>query len=321
MMPTFLVQLFQKRHVRPITMYHILRGKRTFSNLYAAFINDLLPYWGLLPHLERAAYEKEIQSLIRRNQLVADPDGYLTVTDTTEIDQSPMWWPRHVAGLVMPPYRESGDLLTLAVQLLSQLSQHDPHFAPVTPHILIQQRVKQWYRQVAQSHLAAVTAELADLLDQLPPIQALVVVNRFMGRNLDVASWDDLAKQCHLDPFIVQLMWVDGIAQFYTLCQQPQNQYWRPLFPPPTAAVTASAQTTMQLLPGRTIRQVAAKRRLAESTIREHILEAAMLGDQVLTEIPEWGLAPVGCDHVQDFFRDRLSAIAARRMKEDIIDE
>jgi uncharacterized protein YpbB len=181
--------------------------------------------------------------------------------------------------------------------------------------------VKQWYRQVAQSHLAAVTAELADLLDQLPPIQALVVVNRFMGRNLDVASWDDLAKQCHLDPFIVQLMWVDGIAQLYTLCQQPQNQYWRPLFPPPTAAVTASAQTTMQLLPGRTIHQVAAKRRLAESTIREHILEAAMLGDQVLTETPEWGLAPVGCDHVQDFFRDRLSAIAARRMKEDIIDE
>lgn len=319
-MPTFLQWLLAGRHVRPVTLYHILRGKRTFSNLYAAFSNDLLPFWGLLPHLARPAFEKTVDRLVRASALTLTADG--TLTAPRRAGQAlPAWWPTHVAGLVMPSYRELGDDLTLAVQLLSQLHHGAPHFAPVTPHLLIQVRVKAWYRQVAAGDDGPAIAALMALVERLSPPAATVLTNRLVGAAVDAAGWDTLAAHFGWTPFQVQLAWADAVAAVYQYTMADSASPWASLWPPAPTAVTASAQETMRLLQHRSIAAAAAQRRLAESTIREHVLEAAMLGPDLVTVRPGWQLPAVGRDHVVDFFRDRLTAIAEQRQKGGLGDD
>jgi uncharacterized protein YpbB len=307
--PTFLHYLFAGRHVRPVTMYHILHGKRTFSNLYAAFINDLLPFWGLLPHLSRPRYEKMIDYLVHQKLLTEAPDETLTAPPAA----LPAWWPTHVAGLTMPAYREIGDILTLAVQLISQVQHQERHFAPITPHLLIQQRVKGWYERAAKTDLPGTIAEFKSLVTAMPELAGTVLVNRLVGAETDVASWQDLAAHLGFEPFQVQLVWIDALAQLYQAITGGQAARWQGLLPLPTPAVTRSAQATMQLLADQSVDQTAQQRQLAASTIREHILEAAMLGPAVIHEQPGWRLPPAKADPVVDFFRGRLAAIARQR--------
>lgn len=61
------------------TLYQVLIGRRTSSIICYAFFYDLLPYFGSFPKLREETWQKECQQLENKRKLTIDSQGYISV--------------------------------------------------------------------------------------------------------------------------------------------------------------------------------------------------------------------------------------------------
>ncbi|KRN02563.1 hypothetical protein FD13_GL001786 [Levilactobacillus senmaizukei DSM 21775 = NBRC 103853] len=281
--PTDLLQLLdrvQPRRVRAIE--NLLRGRRTVSTLYWGQRYQLLPLLNLAKQLDRGALDAAAQQVvhqglatwdINQERLVLTPAGLSKQrADHYFVPQTADCWP--TIDLIAVRQR-----ILLAVQVASQFSHQAGHYLPLTTDMATRQFVRHWFHQVKNDQLGPqVLTALMTSLDKLDPVVATVMTAQFTGYQQAGQTLGQLALAYQRTEWEIQLMQFEGLAQIMGDAKEPTNPFNSLLQPLWQTPVSRSAQITLNTVKqGQTLAQIAGERRVKVSTVREHLLEAAIM--------------------------------------------
>ncbi|OCS87797.1 helix-turn-helix domain-containing protein [Caryophanon tenue] len=260
--------------------YHLLKGKKSGQTIQDVGLFSLYPYFGILPKLQRATYDRAIQQLIDQQMLVVQPDGYYQILHMPEQLQT------NILYFDGWHYRGNETIffarVSLAVQTLSQQQAGDMRFIPLQKDDYVQRFVRDFLTWAQYSSGVVGTAlkdELTVICEHLTPERAQLLLQRLAGASISGYSWAQLAQYRNESPLETQLAFTSVlheclalIATLHVPLLQALAQNIRM-----TEVVTSSAaQTANYFYAGDTIEQIAAKRRLKTSTIEDHLIEMAM---------------------------------------------
>ncbi|ANZ61981.1 hypothetical protein AYR62_05885 [Secundilactobacillus paracollinoides] len=293
------------RRIRVIE--NLLIGKRSVSTLYWGMRYDLLNWLGYQKHLTREEMETAVadtadQGLITVNDLQAalTPAGIAQQT----ADQSVHYQPQALDIRLSVDIPQFWQRLLLAVQVVSEYSYHNRQYYPLRADYRNQRVVKQWF----SAHKADVTTTLPEALTLFLQTQPTTVADLFgqllMGHDTPGYTLRQLTEAGTMTVAEAQLMETDAICQFAKQLMQAPNHVLRPLLAGlQQSPVSDSALATLNAFQqGQSFDQISQRRRLKPSTVREHLLEAAIF--LPVTAIPYDQLLPT---EIQDVFRTRLT--------------
>ncbi|GEO68390.1 helix-turn-helix domain-containing protein [Levilactobacillus acidifarinae] len=326
----------QARRLRVIE--NLLRGRKTVSTLYWGQRYDLLYLLSLDKHLARGGLDTVAQTLVSQKMATwlpaEQPQLRLTALGRKQRDQAVTFrpktqalWPQITLGLAR-------QRLLLSVQVVSQYAHQTARYYPLTTDLATRQAVRQWFHQVKSPELATqVFTALTASLTRLPPMTAQVVTAGFSGYQQPGLTVQQLAQDLQRTPWEVYLRHVDGVVQIAQDARQTDHPLHALLAPAWQTAVTRSAQATLRAVATTdlTLDQVAVQRHIKPSTVREHLLEAAIMlpvtavpydrllppatRQALLAVLPaqlddwEYTALPVALQQRFDFFTFRLLAI------------
>ncbi|MFD0897583.1 helix-turn-helix domain-containing protein [Loigolactobacillus binensis] len=282
----YLLYLFdQSQWRRPLALQALIKGKRTVSNLYAGLDYGLLSLYQLLPHLAAPKFQQALAQLLAAGWLEQQKRAVrLTaagVAAKTAV-QDQIFLPQHYAGFSFQHSRDFSNSLFLATQVVSELQAHNRRYFPLAVSLATQSRVKQWLQQQDASLMAErLQHEWEQLLTVLPAQQADYYSQFLLGHEVQratVAQADQLAGWSSLTGELVRQDISHHLLRLITA--QPMRfplmvALWRPLACGP---LSQSATVTMNLLDqGASLALISQKRRVKINTLKEHLLEAAIL--------------------------------------------
>ncbi|MFD1433164.1 helix-turn-helix domain-containing protein [Lacticaseibacillus yichunensis] len=281
MLTALLLQLFGDDPRRETGVYLLLTGKRTVSVLYAGMRAHILQWLLLYPTLARTDYQAAIAQLIRAGVLAKTDSGLILTDKNAQV--------RAAQAIQLPDaYRPWMGLtafdqrLTLAVQAVSENGAGVHHYRPAVSDWGVQQQVRRWYKQGIQPHTFA--DELQSLFAALPQAAGDVLAAGFIGHEFVGSGQGDLATQMRR---------TQALAQLVTLLDE-NTQKW-----PQTAALWGGRQaifprTQTQIVDlldqGFSREAIGQRLRVRPSTVNEHLLTAAIMGQA----LPLEGLFPAG---------------------------
>lgn len=335
--PADLLQLLSEQQDRRLRVIeNLLRGRRTVSTLYWGLRYDLLPLLNLAKPLDRGALDVPAQLLAQQGLIAGDSaEGvvHLTERGRTAATSTTYYRPITRQNWVNVDLVAARQRLLLAVQVASQYAHSTSRYYPLATDLTTRQAVRRWFHRVKGPNLATNLREaLVSSLRQLPAETAAVVTDQFTGYKQPGYTVSQLAQSTNRSAWEIQLMHFDGVAQIALAAQEaqhPLHDLFQPLWSVP---VSRSAQQTLQAVEaGGDLARVARVRKVKLSTVREHLLEAAIMlpatefpYDQVLSEtirqrfaaavtgpIDSWQYMelPAAMRDELDFFYFRLYAI------------
>lgn len=282
----YLLYLFdQNQWRRPLAIQALLKGKRTVSNLYAGLDYDLLPLYQLLPHLAASKFQQALARLIADGLLEQQTRAVrLTAAGTAikEAHRATVFLPQHYSGFTFQHSREFSDRLFLATQVVSELQAHNRRYFPLEVSLLTQQRVKQWLRQQDISIVAErLQHEWELFLAILPTVQANYYSQFLLGHEVQRATTAQADQLAGWTTLTGELVRQDISHHLLSLVTAQAARFpllaalWQPLASGP---LSQSATQTINLLQqGNTLAAISRQRRVKLNTLKEHLLEAAIL--------------------------------------------
>lgn len=285
----------QPRRIRVVE--NVLKNKRTVANLFWAKTYDLLPWLGADPHLSRADYEQSLHEW-REQRLLKDDPVMLQLTPAgVKVKQN--WLQNHYQPhffdyyWVANPIRLARRTL-LAIQTLSELAAHNTRYAPLAVDMEDLLAVKKWVVGLDRSVISTIghqCLQFATALARIDPRLADLFSSQLVGHQISGIPAQQEARTLGVDTSELFLMNRDlWLAFGWWLLTKPGQltTLMRPLLHPNALPASAS-QTLSAFKAGQTVETISARRHLKVSTIREHLLAAAILTpDQV-----DWdGLLP-----------------------------
>lgn len=275
----------QPRRIRVIE--NTLRSQRTVATLFWAKQYDLLEWWGAGRFLTRHRYDHEINQLVSANLLTLDDQGQATLTPAgvsqLQAEAANQYEPSFYAWYWLANTHRVLQRLLLGVQVVSEYSYHQTKYIPLAIRYSEMMAVKQWFRQHYQQNIvkavfddlerfgSALVSEDQRLADDL--------FNLLIGHQQ--AGWTEEQARAafNLSQINLQFMRHDeilAISAYVHSFPGPLQDLLLPLLN--NSPLSRSAASTFDLYQrGQTISQIASQRRLKENTIREHLLEAAIL--------------------------------------------
>ncbi|MCD2255216.1 helix-turn-helix domain-containing protein [Lactobacillus sp. CC-MHH1034] len=281
----------QPQRIKPI--FYVLIGKRTISNLLAGRRNHYLNYFRAAPTLAQTTFNRTADVLIQEALITETaPENYILTVKGKQYWQDKrayVYRLKKYDGLFVPDLDVIDQLLGLAVQVTSNFVHGQTHYIPVSNAWLVQRRVQHWFRHYKRNPDFAqqFMTELAFWLAQLPTAQANAdyMAATFQGYQV---GWSDLAltDMFGLTPLSQHFMRLDNLTNLVQLLKQKQQALpmiymllKQAIYTP--NPISISAQKTWLLFgQGYPLSRIAARRHLKPSTIREHLLEVALLNDQ-----------------------------------------
>ncbi|MFC6260307.1 helix-turn-helix domain-containing protein [Levilactobacillus fujinensis] len=325
----------QPRRLRVIE--NLLRGRRTVSTLYWGQRYHLLPLLDADKHLDRGALTVPAQQLVAANLVTLDSEeDQLLLTPAGQQRQS------QVATYYRP--QTSGDWLSLdlgavrqrtllAVQVTSQYAHSTSRYYPLTTDLATRRIIRQWFHRLKGPQLAeTLSVALIQSLQQLPVQTAEAMTDLLTGYQHPGLTVDQVASKQQQTAWEIRLRQRDGLTQIARDARRADHPFHSLLQSLWRSPVTRSAQATLYAVEqGGSLEQVAAQRHVKTNTVKEHLLEAAILSpvavfpyDQLLPEsvradfatvlnadIDSWQFAqlPEALRARYDFFYFRLYAI------------
>ncbi|MFC6288932.1 helix-turn-helix domain-containing protein [Levilactobacillus angrenensis] len=324
----------QDRRIRVIE--NLLRGKKTVSTLYWGQRYRLLPLLNLDKHLQRGGLDTAIQDLQHQGWVTVDPEQAtlrLTSTGEQQLADQAYYRPVTTAQWVNLDLVAARQRLLLAVQVTSQFAHSTARYYPLATDQETRRAVRVWFHRRKSPALASqLGAALTASLQQLPQQTAGVVTDQFTGFGQPGLTSEQLAVTHQWTTWEVRLMQVDGVVQIAQDARQADHPLHELLGPLWQVPISRSAQATLAAVEaGGDLARVATVRKIKLSTVREHLLEAAIMSplrdfpyDQVLPEtvrqdlasalhgsIDDWQYTalPTALQAQYDFFYFRLYAI------------
>lgn len=335
----YLLTLFseQPRHYRVIE--GILNGRRTVAILFWGQQYHLLDWLRAAPHLSRAEFDHQLKLYARQGLLLLDAQnatarltaqGIIAAKDFKQGH----YWPKlgkwaWAGNNPLLPLR-----LWLGVQAVSELAHQRHRYVPVNSSPGELAIVRAWLHRPIEGLREAVYQEILQWgqnLAKIEPLLATLLVYQLPG--FEQSGWTnrDAARQLGLLPLELPLLQRDlwaGIGQMILHDNGPLAQLCYPLVS--DSPLNRTVQQTLSLFQaGMPLEQIARRRRLKISTIREHLLQAAilipgcidfnqLLGRQRIHELSQSYDGPVagwhfqkrpGEDNAQAFFEFRAFQI------------
>lgn len=331
----YLLTMFDRQPRRFRVIENIVRNKRTQANLFWALNYQILNWLGSDPALTRSHFDKWLTK-----QQVA---GYLLVDEKTakltargqELKtavQRHSYQPHNSqwAWLINPS--RYAERFLLAIQAVSELAHQHRHYVPLNISVTEMAVVKDWLSQ--PQLIPVVHEELLQIGHRLAtqdPRLAEFFAHRLLG--FETTGWTVLQAQRELKLSAEEVhvlnrdVWL-GIAG--QLQANPQSNLGRLMNGlNARAPISNSAWRTLQEFQGgQSVEMIARNRHLKLSTVREHLLEAAIiiptalqwprllsveqglqLHQQYSGPAATWRFQAVGDDPAADFFKFRLCQI------------
>lgn len=337
-MNTYLLRLCSYRQPRRIRVIeNVLTSHRTVANLFWAQQYGILEWLGARRQANQDQLDFELRELQAAGlvEVVADNQVKLTTTGVSfQEEQPPVYEPAFYSWYWLANTKVAFLRFLLGFQVVSEFSYHNRHYVPLNISFAEQQQVKSWFNHFGSDHLVGdVNAELQLLMNSLESEDErlpLALVNQLIGHGQTGWTLDQLCN--HL-----QLNVADGITLTHDLAlaicafSRATNGPLACLIKPLLSATPLSPsnwRTFKMVSSGRTITEVARQRRLKVSTVREHLLTAAILMPQLLNwdqllpikvrqyidqnyqgPVTEWQFASWSADSNADFFYFRLYQI------------
>jgi uncharacterized protein YpbB len=270
----------QDRRIRVIE--NLLRGKKTVSTLYWGQRYRLLPLLNLDKHLQRGGLDDAIQELQHRGWATVDGDQAtvrLTAAGEQQLAQRAYYRPVTTDQWVNLDLVAARQRLLLAVQVTSQFAHSTARYYPLATDQETRRAVRQWFHRRKSPTLAPqLGAALTHSLQQLPGQTAGVVTDQFTGFGQPGLTSEQVAAAHQWTVWEVHLMQIDGVVQIAQDARQTDHPLHDLLGPLWQVPISRSAQATLTAVEaGGDLTRVAAIRKIKLSTVREHLLEAAIM--------------------------------------------
>ncbi|MTV81205.1 hypothetical protein GM612_00875 [Lactobacillus sp. CRM56-3] len=262
---------------------NILIGKRTVSTLYWGMRYHQLAWLGYDKQLTRQTMDGHVERLVH--------DGLLSVTDTNAVltkkgaeRQQVLRQTRYQPKAL--PVRLTVDLDTfwqrflLATQVVSEQSYQTRKYYPLQVAWPVKQMIKKWYQQFYSADLSAeFNAVLTRFLKQLAVREATFFSRLLVGHDRPGETLLQLAQQNGLSSSEAHLMLTDLACQFvHFLRAQSDSSVKALLAGLSRQPISESALNTLnRFQAGQALEEIGHQRRLKVSTVKEHLLEAAIM--------------------------------------------
>lgn len=336
--------LDQKQPRRLRVIENLLRGRRTVSTLYWGQRYHLLPLLDADKHLDRGALTAPAQQLVANGLVTLDSEeDQLLLTPAGQQRQSAAYYqPQTSDDWLNLDLGAARQRILLAVQVTSQYAHSTNRYYPLATDLATRRVIRPWFHRMKGPQLAeTLAAAMIHSLQQLPIQTAEVMTDLLTGYEHPGLTIDQVASEQQQTAWEIQLRQRDGMTQIARDARQSEHPLHSLLQPLWRSPVTRSAQATLYAVErGGSLEQVAVQRHVKANTVKEHLLEAAILSpmavfpyDQILPEhvradftaalngdIDSWQFAqlPEALRTRYDFFYFRLYAIwRGRGMTDD----
>ncbi len=269
------LQLLDTTPRRPLSVFGVLRGRKTASVLFAGLEYGILQWRGLLEGLSRQQFLQQIEQLTQRGLTVmADERVYLTPLGVREQVAA-----RERTVLPENYHREYDatkftDRFFLGVQVVSEGLAQNRQYAPVTSDWGTQTWVRNWYRQW-HKQLSAIVDELTAAFTALPEAQADYLARQLVGHAYN-GSLSDTAE--------TPLTGITAMSSLLNEIATKTAQYpaLAMLWGGPVTNLSQGALACVaRFKEGVPVATIATQVRRKESTINEYIQLEAMLGTPI----------------------------------------
>lgn len=287
----FLITLFssvQARRQRVI--FGLLKRRLTVSTEYWGLRANLLAYVGLLPHLDKNAFDQEIVQFVNQGLLVevgTDTNQFLLTQKGVAAKQ--VYQDKHyqikymnMATQPLANVRDFQQAFWLANQVVSEASYHNNRYYPLQVDLQTKNLVKRWYKQVSKEGVIDewVTG-ITEFLQLLPPITANQLVATWVGHQTPGLNLTQLGLPVTWSEMDFYLWELDLFAYWQRQlikCQDNQQalvRLWQ--LTQRQSLVSPGIQTTLQQVKqGMSMDVISELRHLKIGTVREHLLTAAI---------------------------------------------
>ncbi|MGX6977727.1 helix-turn-helix domain-containing protein [Vagococcus elongatus] len=289
---TFILTLFTHGYKARIgTLYQLLIGKRTSSILCYGHFYGQLPYFGLLPKLDRQVYQQSVHQLTKKNFLtVKDEKAEITQEGRKYLADGDMINYDKLNHFVYgKSWQSFFDLLLFSTQVTAELKAGNSSYPPVENSPYKHFQLKKWLahqleRQSKEDFIQAFSAEWHQLIETLPELEGDFLTNQLTGADVIGKTYHQLGSLLGLNEFELTLFqrhcihWVmtivAGSPETYPLMNSLYQLVRQPNY-------NQSAYQTYQLyLKVKKIDQLIAHRRLKESTVLDHLIEFAIIDEK-----------------------------------------
>lgn len=272
---------------RPKVLLNNLIGRRTVSNLFWGAQYGLLPFFNLFSKLSADDFELALKRLHKRGLIESQQDGKVLLTKTGKQEQKSVIdyiSQFHFRGIGLHTNLNNiQQCLNLVIQITSEFSCQNNRYYPLQYSGQTMARAKQWFVKNKSIELPRkLHAELTDFLLTIPADEANAFTNSMIGHDDFGLTDQQIETALNVTPFNWKLRslslvaafvkWASADSDTHFLCQQIVSPWLT------TSALSTSSALSYQLyLKNTNLQAVANCRRVKLNTIKEHLLEAAIL--------------------------------------------
>ena len=285
----YLLTMFSGHPRRYRVIENTVRNKKTQANLFWALNYNLLNWLGSDPTMSRQSFENWLQDQQQRGWLkVAGDVAWLTPAgqEAKAAFLRVCFQPSFAQWTWLTNPNKYAERFLLAIQAVSELSFHNQHYVPLNIAMTEMAVVRQWLMQklsIQQVH--GELLEIGEYLAHTDERLANQFAHTLLGHHQTGWTSDQSQKQLQLSAEEVQLLnrdvWL-GVASY--LVQHPKMSLAKLMvgLEHQTPISESAWQTVQQFQRGVSVQEIARRRRLRVSTVREHLLEAAIIIPQAL---------------------------------------
>lgn len=265
-------------------------GAQTVSTSFWGLVYDVLPETGLFENVDMAKYVKQLHhaGLLARNE-----QGLVQLTAKGAAAQGQYqvehYVPRNLAINQTYDLKLFRDVFLLANQTISELAYSNAQFYPYQIDLRAQWQLKHWLKMHPREILINQWyQELTTWLKSIPDTDAELFTQMLFGHEVANALFSELAVPVTWTEFDWQLWQLDQLAALMTTSLQTDSLIKSLMTVTARPLLSNSAQQSVELWQQtHSLSQVAQRRQIKANTVREHILQAAMLQQWSASEIQE----------------------------------
>lgn len=293
----FILALFQHGYkARTSTLFHLLKGKHTSSVLLYGFLFDDLRFFGAFPDLSEKEYEHCLAKLSKKSQLFYSEEGYGQITENgiNYLMSNPVAIFSEYPWIDYFKFGKTDDdcwrMLQFSVQIISYLSYDENRYVPLEQSPIFQQHIKRIIKNYPKKYLIQqIKTEWSDLFSELPIEVANFFANQFIGyhhtgqlpQQLIAESKTELEQQLIFKNRLHRLLSIISAREDKSILKQL-------VLPLIKQNKNKSMNETLKYVNSAySLTEIAQKRSIKISTVKDHLLEAAIIGsieiDQILT--------------------------------------
>ncbi|GMA47451.1 helix-turn-helix domain-containing protein [Tetragenococcus muriaticus] len=278
-MEDFILSLFMgNKKLKKTTLYQILVGKHTTSVLCYAYFHDLLPYFSVLPTLEKEKFDQEIATLVHKGYLSQDQQQVIlkgellsNVLRTSAFQSLNYFQFGRKEEVCWRSFR-------FLLQVTSFLGKRE-QYVPLENAPIYTERVRAVTHQYGQKLPEIIYEETKDLFQTLTEDHANLLAQALSGYQQEGAAFFQLIPDKYEQTLWSTLYKSAAIHQLLAqITKHPEYLLYQFLSPLLLQNYNQSMLQTRELVrQGRSIEQIKKQRKLKEGTIQDHLIEWSLI--------------------------------------------